>query len=188
MVWQGSNAAFSSKTHNDGNNWATGSVGLTNDAGEAMFSVKDVVPDQTGSKCIVVTSNSSVPGVVKLYAGELAANGLEPYIKLTVQQGSGGTFDNCAGAAAAGGNPAIPAFTGLLPLEATQTLADLIGTPHTSYGTGILPWTTAGTEAGESRTYKFSWVFDTGTLSQAGIDALQGKSVSINFHWELQNT
>jgi hypothetical protein len=38
------------------------------------------------------------------------------------------------------------------------------------------------------KTYKFNWVFDTGSLDQTGIDALQGHAASINFEWELQNT
>jgi hypothetical protein len=174
LVWQGSNAAFSSSTHNDGNNWATGSVSLSNDANAAMFSVKGLVPMQTGSKCIVVTANSSVPGLVHLYAGQLAANGLEPYVKLTIQQGTGGTFNDCYG------------FNSVLQ-ENSQTLATLAA-DHTSYSTGLVPWITAGVTSGESRTYKFDWVFDTTGLSQVQINDLQGRSASINIHWELQNT
>jgi len=120
MVWQGSNAAFSSSTHNDGNNWSTGSVSLSDDAAGAMFNVHNLVPMQTGSKCIVVTANSSVPGVVNLYTGQLAANGLEPYIKLTVQQGNGGTFNDCG---------ATPAFSSLFQ-ENSQTLGALSADHH----------------------------------------------------------
>jgi hypothetical protein len=51
---------------------------------------------------------------------------------------------------------------------------------------------TAGTV---TKTYKFSWVFDTSGLTVVGdpvatqmaIDALQGHAASINFEWELQN-
>ena len=39
---------------------------------------------------------------------------------------------------------------------------------------------------GESKTYRFTWVFDTTGLSQEDIDALQGKSVSADVIWELQ--
>ncbi|MBI4900404.1 MAG: hypothetical protein HY829_07990 [Actinobacteria bacterium] len=56
---------------------------------------------------------------------------------------------------------------------------------YNSFANGVLPWAvSAGTT---SKTYKISWTFDTGTLDQAGIDALQGKSASMNIEWELQN-
>jgi hypothetical protein len=41
---------------------------------------------------------------------------------------------------------------------------------------------------GVVKTYKFNWVFDTTGLTEAEVNGLQGKSASINFEWELQNT
>ena len=175
MVWQASSSAFSSDTRNIGNSWETGSVALTDDdAGAAMFQVQNVVPGQTGQKCILVTARSSVPGLVKLYTADLAADGLQDYVKVTIQQGTGGTFGDCTGFVATA-------------TEASQSLSQLAA-DHTSYGTGILPWSTAGVPTGESATYKVSWVFDVGSLDQAAVDDLQGHSTSINFTWELQNT
>jgi hypothetical protein len=175
MVWQGSNAAFSSDTRNVGNSWETGSVALTDDdGGTAMFQVQDLTPGDSGEKCIVVTASSSVPGVVKTYVADLAADGLEPYIKLTIQEGTGGAFDDCTGFA--------PIWT--YPSEALSALF----TDHSDYSTGLLPWATAGVPSGESMSYRFSWVFDVGSLDQTAIDGLQGKAVSVNIGWELQNT
>jgi hypothetical protein len=175
MVWQGSTAAFSSDTRNIGNSWETGSVALSDDDnGAAMFQIQNVIPGQTGSKCIRVTATSSVAGLVKTYVGDLAADGLDPYIKITIQQGTVGAFADC-GLFVAGAT------------EGSQSLAALFG-DHASYANGILPWTTVGVPSGESKTYKFTWVFDTTGLDQTQIDALQGKAASINFEWELQNS
>ncbi len=176
MVWQGSSAAFTADTRNIGNSWETGSMAISDDdGGHAMFSVVNVVPSQTGEKCIAVTATSTVPSTIKLYTGDLAADGLEPYVKLTIEQGTGGGgFASCAGF-----TPADPAA-----VEASQSL-NALGTTHNTWGSAILPWTmSAGTV---TKTYKFDWVFDTGSMDQAGIDALQGKAAAITFEWELQN-
>jgi hypothetical protein len=178
MVWQGSSAAFTATTRNAGNSWSTGSVVLTNDsAGVAGFQVSHMIPMQTGSKCIVVTSTSSVPGVVKSYLQNLAvsAQGLEKYVTLQVTQGTGGSFNNCTGFVADAGTPLLP-----MPLATVAANAK-------DFATGMLPWSTTGNTAGESKTYKATWLFDTSALTQLQIDALQGATVSADFVWELQS-
>ncbi len=175
LVWGSSNAAFTARTQNVGNNWATGSVSLTDDdLGAALFSVHDVVPGQTGTKCITVTSTSSVPGVVKLYAARTGLNGLENYIFGSLQIGTGGSFGSCTGFV--GDEPALPLVS----------FADIALATY-DYSTGALPWTTTGNAAGESKTYKFTWIFDTTGLTQTQVDALQGKSISTDLVWELQS-
>ena len=139
-----------------------------------MFQVQKIVPMQTESKCIVVTSNSSVPGLVKTYLEDLSADGLEEYVKLAVQEGTGGSFNDCTG------------FTPGAGFHASETLLAMAAM-HTGYGNGMLPWSTTGVSA-ESRTYKFTWVFDTTGLDPAAVDALQGKAATVNINWELQNT
>ena len=171
MVWQGSNAAFTSDTRNTGNSWELGTLGISDDdGGSAMFQIANAVPMQTGEKCIAVTASTGVPSTIKFYVGQLASDGLEPYIKLTIAQGTGGSFASCTG------------FTAT-QTEASQPLASL-DTDHSSWATGILPWTTS---VGVTKTYKFDWVFDTTGLTEAQVNALQGKAASINFEWELQN-
>ena len=172
MVWQASNAAFSAETYNAGNNWNTGTVQLTNDGtGSAMFTLQNLVPMQTGSHCIAVTANG-VAGVVKTYTQNNVTNGLENNLTMKIEQGTGGSYADCTG------------FTATAT-EATQPLATLF-TDHSSYATGILPWTTSsGTQ---SKTYKFTWTFDTTSLTQDQIDALQGTSVRTDIEWELQNS
>jgi hypothetical protein len=175
LVWQGSNAAFTAQTANNGNNWNAGSVTLTNDAGGAMFGVANVTPGASGSKCIVVSATSTVPGVVKTYVSAVTTGtipGLDGAITVSIQQGTGGTFADCTG------------FT-LAATQAAQPLATLFAN-HAAYGTGLLPWTTGTGTA--TKTYKFTWLFDTSGLSQSAVDALQGASVTANFQWELQSS
>jgi hypothetical protein len=173
LVWQGSNAAFTAQTRSIGNSWDTGSVFLTDDdSGTAAFSLTNVTPGQTGSRCLQVTSNSTVPGVVKVYLARLGAAGLENNITVSTEIGTGGTFGSCASFVAT--EPALPALT-----------LNYVTAHYNDYATGVLPWTTAGT-AGETKSYRVTWTFDTTGLTQTQIDALQGKSVSADVIWELQ--
>lgn len=176
MVWQSSTAAFTATTRNAGNSWSTGQVALTDDdAGRAGFSVDGIVPGQTGERCIVVTSNSTVPGEVRSYVQNLSTSspGLADHLLLRVERGTGGSFDSCAGFQAA--QPSMEA-------QPMSTLAQ----NYNSFATGGQAWTTTGTP-GESTTYRGTWVFDTTGLTQQQIDALQGDQVTIDLVWELQS-
>jgi hypothetical protein len=175
MVWQGSSAAFTAETRNVGNSWETGSMAISDDdGGAAMFQIVNVTPGQSGEKCIAVTGTSSVPSTVKLYTGDLASDGLEPYVMVRVEQGTGGGFTAGCDGFTAETTPNV---------EARQTLAALGA--HTAWSNAILPWTMSA--GSTTKTYKFSWDFDVSTLTQTQIDALQGRAASINFEWELQN-
>lgn len=177
MVWQGSSAAFTADTRSIGNAWETGSLAISDDdGGHAMFEAIDIVPGQTGEKCIAVTATSPNVSTIKLYTGDAGLDGLEQYIKLTIEQGTGGGFTaGCAGFTAA--NP--------VNKETSQTVSSL-ATDHTSWANAILPWTLS--PGSTTKTYKFDWVFDVGSgMDEAAVNALQGKAVSINFEWELQN-
>ncbi len=173
LVWQGSNAAFTATTRNSGNNWATGSVVLSDDdQGAAAFRITGVVPGQTGSKCLVVTSQSNVSGEVRVYLDTLGAQGLENNITVSLTIGHGGSFADCTGFVAETTLPALSLAT--------------IGAGIHNYATGVLPWDTSGTP-GETKSYKATWTFDTTGLTQTQIDALQGKSASADVVWELQS-
>ncbi|MEO8261253.1 MAG: hypothetical protein ABI566_01675 [Pseudolysinimonas sp.] len=175
LVWNGSSAAFTATTRNSGNNWETGSVLLSDDdLGTASFSVTGIVPGQTGTKCLVVTSESTVPGEVRIYVDNVGAQGLENHITITLETGTGGSFADCTG------------FTPDAPALPAQPLATIGATIH-DYATGGLPWVTTGTP-GETKSYRAVWTFDVAGLTQAQIDALQGKSVSASVVWELQST
>jgi hypothetical protein len=177
LVWQSSQAAFTATTRNSGNAWSSGNVVLTDDdLGAAAFTVQNLVPGQTGQKCIVVTSNSTVPGVVKAYQQNLvtSAQGLETHIMFRMEEGTGGSFNSCAGFVPKGA-----------PL-ALQTLPFLAAN-NKDYASGALPWTTTGV-SGETHSYRATWVFDTTAMTQQAIDALQGARTSADVVWELQSS
>jgi hypothetical protein len=178
MIWQGSQAAFTAEAYSAGNNWSAGAVTLTSDNnGAAAFSVKNVKPGDTGTKCIVVTSGATLPGLLKTYVSNLEtaqSKGLEKYIKIQISEGTGGSFNDCTGYAETAA--ALP----------PMSLADAALYEH-DYASGGHPWSTTGTP-GEHKSYKATWVFDATGLTQTQIDALQGGSVRVDFEWELQNT
>ena len=174
LIWQSSNAAFSGTTRNSGNAWSTGQVALTDDdAGSARFQVENMLPEATETKCIKVTSNSSVPGVVKGYAVNpvTSAQGLQNHVKFTVEYGTGGGFGSCNDFVYEG--TSIPAGTSLAVLSTFDSYDEAIGGWDVPAGT-------------HSRTYRITWKFDTAGLTQAQIDQLQGAQTGIDFQWELQ--
>lgn len=175
MVWQGSQAAFTASTRNAGSAWSTGNVVLSDDdLGAAAFTVENIVPGQTGQKCIVVTSGSNVPGVVRAYTQNLiSAKGLENRIMFDLESGTGGSFNDCTG------------FTPGANTVPEMTLAALSAV-NRDFSTGGAPWVTAGTP-GETRSYRGTWRFDTDGMSQSEINALQGARVGIDLVWELQS-
>ncbi|WP_408898856.1 hypothetical protein ACJ5H2_07035 [Nocardioides sp. R1-1] len=175
MVWQSSNAAFSGQTRNSGNNWSTGAVALTDDdAGAARFQVENLVPGQTGTKCLKVTANTTVPGVVKGYAVNpvRSVHGLENRITVSMEAGTGGGFGSCDG----------------FQLEDTvvpsMTLAQMMSVD--SFAQGVGGWQVpAGTT---SRTYRLTWTFTTAGMTQNEIDQLQGDKTGVDMQWELQSS
>lgn len=178
LISHASNAAFSATTRNSGNNWSTGTVALTDDdAGSARFQVSDMVPGQTDTKCITVTANADVPGLIKGYAINpvTSAQGLEDHILITVSHGTGGSFGSCTGY--------VPTATEITNVPLSTLFA------ANSYATGIGTWNvTGGVPGGESRTFQFTWTFDTTGLTQNQIDALQGAHTGADLQWELQST
>jgi hypothetical protein len=115
---------------------------------------------------------------VRSYVANLnkSAQGLETHILLDVQSGSGGSFDSCTGF--------VDDQTDTVGPESLATLATI----NKDFATGGAAWTTTGNAAGESKTYKFVYKFDTTGMTQNQIDALQGATVSIDAVWELQNS
>lgn len=175
LIWQSSYAAFSSTTRNSGNDWATGSVSLTDDdTGSARFQVPSMVPGATDTKCITVTANASGPGLVKGYAVNpvTSPQGLEDHVMVTLEYGAGGSFASCTGFVLGGT---------IVPSASLTTLATF-----NDYATGVGGWSVAA--GSQSRTYRITWTFDTTGLTQAEIDNLQGAHTGIDIQWELQST
>ncbi len=170
MVWQSTYSAFSATTSNPTNNWASGTVALSDDdSNTAMFTATALKPGSTGTKCIAVTSTGSLPAAVKLYGTSYATtNGLASNLNITVDEGTGGTFASCAG------------FTSTSNIY-TGTLASF-GTTKTNFATGVGTWTPTGT-ASETKSYKLTY-----TLSASTPDTAQGGTAAMGFTWESQNS
>ncbi|MET0931654.1 MAG: hypothetical protein ABWX74_19190 [Aeromicrobium sp.] len=174
LIWQSSYSAFSGTTRNSGNNWSTGSVSLTDDDnGSARFQATGMVPGDTDTKCITVTADATVPGVVKGYTVNpvLSPAGLQDHIIVGMDWGTGGGFGSCTGFVE-GGEVFAPAS--LTALAAYNTFANGAG------GWAVTPGT-------QSRTYQITWTFDTTGLSQAELNNLEGTQTGIDLQWELQS-
>ena len=167
LIWTTSYAAYSATTQNSADSWTTGTVFLRDDdGGAALFTAEKLRPGSTGSRCLVVTSDGSLPGTVKLYAKDLTGPALlTQNIHVDVAQGSGGTAADCTGFVA---DAAAPVFS--------STLATL----PTGYGTGGAAWTLTGTP-GEQRTYRITYRVDPNTPNDT-----QATRASTTFVWEAQ--
>lgn len=176
LIVQSSYAAFTAETRNSGNNWSSGQVAITTDAaGAAMFTVTNLLPGQIGTKCIVVSTSTSVPGDVRMYFLNpvVSQSGLmEQHLMITASVGTGGTFNDCTG------------YTPTATFLNGQTLASLPGLAG-SYANGIGPWTAASPS--DLRTYQISWEFDTSTLTEAQINSMMGMQTGLDFEWEIQS-
>lgn len=167
LVWQSSRAAFTATTSNDTNSWAAGTVSVSDDdSGSAMFTATGLAPGDTASRCVTVTYTGSLASSVKLYTTASSYSGtLGSYLSLVVEQGTGGSFADCAG------------FTSSSTVY-SGTLANFASSA-TGFGTGVGAF--APTGAGQSSVYRF-------TYTLADDNAAQGTSGGIGFTWEAQNT
>jgi hypothetical protein len=177
VVAQSSYSAYSATTVNPTSNWASGTVALTDDdSNTAAFTATNLKPGSTGSRCIVVSSNGSLPASVKLYGtGAATTKALASSINLTVTQGTGGSFGSCSGY--------TPLTTGSSVYSGT--LADF-GSTATNFSTGVGSWTTAGVASGaaaETRTYQLTYSVRTETTNDT-----QGGTAALGFTWEAQNS
>jgi hypothetical protein len=177
FVSASSYSVFNSQTLNSGNNWSTGTVALQSDgsgaggaSGTAMFAA-DVSPGSTGTRCITVTSDGTVPSVVKLYgANEGATNGLDDYLTLTVRVG---TASSTTGGACTG-------FTSTGTVFSAGRLSTF---PTGGYGNGLgTTWSPTGSGS-ESRVFQFQYTMDTAAPSST-----QAGTAHIDFVWEAQTS
>lgn len=173
VVSQASYSAYSASTVNPTNNWASGTVALTDDdANTAAFTASNLKPGSTGTKCIAVTSSGSLPSTVKLYGTTPAGTkSLASHINLSITQGTGGSFGSCTGYTPLANGASL--FTGTL---------ESFGTSHTSYTNGLGTWSTAGGTNQEARTYQITY-----TLNSQAPDTTQGGTASLGLTWEAQN-
>ncbi len=170
VVYQASNAAFSDTTSNGANNWAAGSVEISDDdANSALVSVSGLVPSDTASKCLNVSYTGSLASAVRLYATGYSDSGLGQYLTITVEEGtgaSGGATLSCSG------------FTGGTSLY-TGTL-DGFATTRASYATGVSTWAPTGAST-EVKSYRLTWTVQDDNNAN-------GTSTQVSLTWEARNT
>jgi hypothetical protein len=183
LVWQGSYAAFSATTQDTTNTWSSAQLSLKNNGGvagayaattSATFGGASLKPGATGTTCLTVQSNGTSAGNMAMYLSNLVnAGGLAQQIKLTVTAAPTATeiVANCASFPAAG-NTTVATN---LPLAG-------VGSFPITYAAG----TPVAVASGLVLTaYKVTWTFAT-TGSNPGDNALQGKTTTADFTWELQ--
>jgi hypothetical protein len=170
VVVQASRAAFSVPTTDTTSAFSTVDL-VDDDSGSAMFSITNMVPGQTVAKCIVVTYQGTVsnPAAVKLYSGgDINTGTLGRHLKITVEEGTGGSFSSCTG------------FTREKTILNAVALSTF-NTTYNNYSTGAGIWDPSSTP--ERKTYKVTVLLDSTTP-----DTEQGKSVgALVFIWEVQS-
>ena len=180
LVWHASYSAFSATTSNPTNNWAAGSVALVDDdSGSALFNVTNMKPGSTWTKCIVVTSNSTLASTVKLYttASSFAqTKTLADNMTLTVTQGS----STSSGGVCTGFSPDAGGSN-----TTTGSLTSFSST-YTNFANGFGTWAPAAGN-GVAKTYQITYTLNSAG-SQALTDAMQSGTAQIGFTWELQNS
>lgn len=147
-VAQSSYSAYSANTASPISNWATGTVTLADDdANGAAFQVANARPGSSGSRCLVVTSDATLPSRVRVYgANGSGSTSLAAYLDLTITQGTGGSFGSCVG------------FTPLSSgAEVFHGSLYFFGLSHNGFANGVGGWDPTGA-APESRTFKLGYV------------------------------
>lgn len=164
FAWQTAYARFTDAAPPIAGGISTARLVLNDDdAGTALFKATGLKPGAAGTRCIVVTSASTVPTLVRVYAPRPAATALANALVLRVDAGTGGT---------AGGG-----CTGFVP-TANLYSGSLAGFP-VSFSAGVDDWTPV-TGTAEARTYQLTYRLPVSASSG------QDTSTSLTFTWEAQ--
>ena len=181
LVYQGSYAAFSATTVNNADVWTAGTLTLQNNGGTAVYAVTTsatfnelgLKPGSGATKCITVKNTSSTAGNLKLYRSALAdsAPSLGAQIQVTIDAApvAADVLSGCAGFPVAG----LTSITSGVALTALPT-SYAAAVPSVAVGSGT-----------QLVAYRIAYTFAT-TGTTVGDNALQGKTVTAAFTWELQ--
>jgi hypothetical protein len=181
LVWQGSYAAFSATTQNNTDAWTSGSLVLTNNGGGAAYAATTTAtfnevalkPGSVGTKCITVKSTGTSAGSLAFYRSALAdsAPSLGAQIQVTIDAATvaSDVLVGCAGFPAVG---LTNVATGVALTALPTTYATAVGPVAVAAGTQLVA-------------YRIAWTFAS-TGSTAGDNALQSKTVTAGFTWEIQ--
>lgn len=181
-------AAFSDTTGNGTNNFAAGSVTITDDdAGAVLFDLgagshtdaADLKPGDVIEACIEISYTGSLDADIRFYAADdaIAGEDLADYLDLVVERGTGGSYNDCTGFSAA-----ATVFD-----SGTSSDGDADGTAgelsdlyleHSSFATGADTWDT--TTDGTTNVYRFQ-------LTVQDDNGAQSETAAATFTWEAQN-
>jgi hypothetical protein len=202
LTWGATHAAFSATTHNPGNSWETGTVGLANNTKVGavftpLFSAEDglLKPGSTGSRCIRIDYTGSLEAEIRMYiepdgtGSPAGAEDLDPYLVMSIERGVDVDSEtevavDCSGETGDlfSTSPATATFLDRthpgVPDATSRTLAHL-RTEHRNYGSGIVVEPAATEDT--SMTLRITYVL-------ADDDDAQGKLSEATFTWEAQNT
>ena len=166
LVMTSSRAAFVDTTDNTANNFQAGTVELTDDDGGVtrMFNLTNMAPSVMRENCIRVDYTGSLASNVRMY-GTTNGGALAPYLDVTIEVGTGGSFNDCTG------------FTSGSTLY-TGTMSNFAAT-RTNFTNGLQGWN--GATNPSNRTYRIR-------VTLQDNNAAQGLSATAGFTWEAQNT
>lgn len=161
-------AAFSSQTSNPGNQFNAGTVTLTdNDSGLALFDgLSALGPGDSQIGCIEVTYSGSLDPEVRVFGAVTGGTGLEDYLDLTIERGTGtcGAFGNDATVWSTGADGDLGVF-----------LAN-----SSDYATGVDTWRPAGGGPDDTVPYRI-------TVTMQDDNGAQGLASTVAFTWEAQD-
>ncbi len=177
-------SAFSATTENTNNDFAAGTVVISdNDANASMFTMSNMKPGDTQSRCIKVSYTGSLPSDVTLYgartdtAGSDGTNDLAVNMTLKLTRGTDTDHTNltCDGFVAdavdyTGG----PTGNGVI-FDGDLSTYPVVGGTHIA--DPDISWTN-----GEFMVYKVD-----ATLKSTAADAAQGDAVDQSFTWKATN-
>lgn len=130
------------------------------DAASALFTVSNVAPGKPLTRCIALSYRGPASAVVKL-RGTSTGSGLDQALQMTVEAGSGGTFDDCNGF-----SPSVLLYQGSLA-RFTATHGGV-----TSALDAFFP-----SQEAESKAFRFS-------LTLGDAPEAQGRTASAAFTWD----
>lgn len=145
--------------------FAAGSVYLTSDSGDAMFSLPNVLPGSVATSDTRLTYQGSLPAEVRFF-GNVTGTGLSRYLEVTVTRGTG---------RGDGFRPDAEDYLGAGPGVVFHGTLDELPTDWSSGVPDPDRWAT-----GESHTYRFQ-------VRLADDPAVQGLTAGADFRWEARN-
>lgn len=166
----GAFSAFSSQTENPGNVVSTGTVDLAdNDLDAALYGISAGRPGSTDQRCIRVSYSGSVPSTVRIYRPDAVDADLSPYVNVTIQPGTAGSFD-CTGFVADGAALYNGALSAMPTSFSGSTIEDF-------------PGASSAWASGDFVVYRV-----TATVSSSAPDSAQGRTTGAHrLVWEAQS-